>query len=47
MELLSRTHFIFINSNILKLHDLIIYKNIMFMQNIFVGNCSKTMNNIL
>ena len=44
--ILSRTHSLFINSNILKLRDLIIYKNILFMHNIFVGNCPKTMNNI-
>ena len=35
--ILSRTNSLFINSNILKLRDLIIYKNILFMHNIFVG----------
>ena len=44
--ILSSTNSLFINSNILKLRDLIIYKNILFMHNIFVGNCPKTMNNI-
>ena len=44
--ILSRTHFLFINYNKVKLLDLILYKNIMFMHNIFVGNCPKTMNNI-
>ena len=42
----ASTNSLFINSNILKLRDLIIYKNILFMHNIFVGNCPKTMNNI-
>ena len=44
--ILSRINSLFINSNILKLRDLIIYKNILFMHNICVGNCPKTMNNI-
>ena len=47
MELLFySTNSLFINSNILKLRDLIIYKNIFFMHTIFVGNCTITMNNI-
>ena len=45
--ILSRTHSPSINYNILKLRDIIIYKNIMFMHIIFVGNCPKTMNNIV
>ena len=44
--ILSSTNSLFINSNILKIRDLIIYKNILFMHNICVGNCPKTMNNI-
>ena len=44
--ILSRTNSLFIISNILKLQDHIIYKNILFMNNIFVGNCPKTINNI-
>ena len=39
--ILSRTNSLFINSNIIKLRDLIIYKNILFMHNIFIGNCPK------
>ena len=37
---------LFINYNILKLRDIIIYKNILFMHNIFVGNCPQNMNTI-
>ena len=44
--ILSRTHSLFLIYNILKLLDLIIYKNIMFMHNICIGNCPTTMNTI-